>query len=113
MASILSTRNFDRAGDALLRLSYPLEINSKLKFSPSALAIYHLRKDRFTNELDQVIEIENSQGLTINANLYFDYKLSAVSSLQFNAGFPFIVRPNRPDGLTRSFIGNVEYRVNF
>lgn len=113
LASILSTRNFDRAGDALLRLSYPLEINSKLKFSPSALAIYHLRKDRFTNELDQVIDIENSQGLTLNANLYFDYKLSAVSSLQFNAGFPFIVRPNRPDGLTRSFIGNVEYRVNF
>lgn len=113
LSSILSTRNFDRAGDALLRLSYPFKLNPKLKFTPGALAIYHLRKDRYTNEMDQVVDIENSQGLTINGNLYFDYRLSAVSSLQFNTGFPFIVRPARPDGLTRSFIANLEYRVNF
>lgn len=113
LRNLQSTRNFERAGDLLTRLAYPIALNSKLKFSPSLLAIYHLANDRYTNGRNQVQTIENSQGLTLNANLYFDYKLSAVSSLQFNAGFPFLVREARPDGLTRSRIANLEYRVNF
>ncbi|MGB0979193.1 MAG: hypothetical protein ACPGVV_07335, partial [Croceimicrobium sp.] len=75
--------------------------------------IYHLANDRYTNALDQVLEIENSQGLTLNANLYLDYKLSPISWLQLNAGFPFLVREARPDGLTRSMIANLEYRISF
>lgn len=113
LASIQSSRDFQRAGDILSRLSYPLQLKPKLKFTPGLLAIYHLTNDRYTNALDQVLEIENSQGLTLNANLYLDYKLSAISWLQLNAGFPFLVREARPDGLTRSMIANLEYRISF
>lgn len=113
LATIQSTREFQRAGDLLSRLSYPFQLRPKLKFTPGLLAIYHLANDRYTNAFGQEVEIVNSQGLTLNANLYLDYKLSAVSWLQVNAGFPFLVREARPDGLTRSRIANLEYRLSF
>ncbi|MGB0979357.1 MAG: hypothetical protein ACPGVV_08170, partial [Croceimicrobium sp.] len=42
LASIQSSRDFQRAGDILSRLSYPLQLKPKLKFTPGLLAIYHL-----------------------------------------------------------------------
>lgn len=77
------------------------------------LPIYHLTNDKFTDELNIKREIEGSQGLTLNGNVYFDYEFNAKSSLQLNVGMPFVVRDARPDGLTRSFIANLEYRIKF
>jgi hypothetical protein len=72
LSFIQSTNNFQRSGDALLRLSYPFDLSSKLSFTPSLLSIYHLSEDKFTNALDIEENIEGSQGLTLNVNLYFD-----------------------------------------
>ncbi len=108
-----STNNFKRSADVLLRVSYPFGINEKLKFTPSLLPIYHLTNDKFTNINGQTQEIDNSAGLTLNANTYFDYQLNTNSFLQLSLGMPFIVRKIRPDGLTRSFIANLEYRITF
>jgi hypothetical protein len=58
-------------------------------------------------------EIEGSQGLTLNGNLYIDCTLDEKSSLQLNAGIPFLFREARPDGLTRSFIATLEYKIKF
>ena len=107
------TNKFKRSGDVLLRVSYPIAIKEKFKLTPSILPIYHLAEDKYTDELNIEREITGSQGLTLNANLYLDYELNKKSILQFNVGFPFIVRESRPDGLTRSSIATLEYRFRF
>ena len=108
-----STRNFTRAGDVLLRVSYPFKMSPKFKLTPSILPIYHLTNDQYTDEFNVARTIEKSQGLTLNGNLYFDYRLNANQILQLNLGIPFVVRESRPDGITRSFIANLEYRIGF
>jgi hypothetical protein len=108
-----STRKFERSGDVLLRVSYPTNINSKLKLTPSVLPIYHLTNDKYTDEFNVKQEIKGSKGLTLNGNAYLDYEINSKNSFQLNVGMPFIVRENRPDGLTRGFIANIEYRIRF
>lgn len=108
-----STNQFIRSGDVLLRVSYPLHPKSKLKVTPSLLPIYHLHNDKFTNLSGEQQEIQGSQGLTFNVNAYLDYELNRKNSVQLNIGAPIIVRDSKPEGLNRSFVANVEYRVTF
>lgn len=108
-----STNNFDRGGDVLLRISYPVNINSKLNLTPSILPIYHLRNDKYINEFNVEREIYGSKGLTLNGNVYLDYAINSKNIIQLNVGIPFAVRDARPDGLTRSFVANLEYRIRF
>ncbi len=113
LGDFIATSGFKRSGDVLLRVSYPLTLNSTFKITPSLLPIYHLAKDKYIDELGYIHEIAGSDGLTLNVNVYLDYDISSKSALQLNFGAPLIVRKVRPDGLTRSFIGNLEYRFRF
>lgn len=113
LSSFQSTNKFERSGDVLLRVSYPLHITSKLKLTPSILPIYHLTNDKYTDEFNVKQEIKGSQGLTLNGNAYLDYEINSKNIIQLNLGMPFIVRDSRPDGLTRSFIANIEYKIKF
>ncbi len=108
-----STNKFIRSGDVLFRISHPFNIKPKLKFTPSLLPIYHLTQDKYTDEFNNQKSISGSDGLTLNGNVYLDYEPNNKNIIQFNFGMPFIVRQVRPDGLTRSLIGNIEYRVKF
>jgi hypothetical protein len=107
-----TTRNYKRAGDVMLRVSYPFEFN-KFKITPSVLPIYHLSNDLYTDATNVEREISGSQGLTVNGNVYFDYKLNNNNAFQFNFGMPFVTRTARPDGLTRSWIATLEYAFSF
>lgn len=113
IGKIQSTNAFDRAGDVLLRVSYPIGLGEKLAVTPSLLPIYHLANDKFTDGAGTVREIDGSQGLTLNGNVYLDYTLNEKNALQLNLGVPFVVRDARPDGLTRSFVATLEYRIGF
>jgi hypothetical protein len=108
-----SSNKFERSGDVLLRVSYPITVNSKLKLTPSILPIYHLATDKYTDEYKIKQNIKGSQGLTLNVNAYLDYVINNKNILQLNVGMPFFVRDVRPDGLTRRFISNLEYRIKF
>jgi len=108
-----STNGYVRSGDVLLRVSYPFKILPKLKLTPSILPIYHLANDRYTDEFNVEREIQGSRGLTLNGNVFLDYEMNSKHSLQLNMGMPFLVREARPDGLTRGFIVNFEYRFRF
>ena len=108
-----STNQFTRKGDVLLRIAYPVVLHSKLKMTASLLPIYHLGNDQFRDELNRLTDIQGSKGLTLNGNLFFDYALNATNSLQLSLGAPFVVRDVRPDGLTRGFILNLEYKIKF
>jgi hypothetical protein len=81
--------------------------------TPSILPIYHLGNDTYKDELDFEKEIIGSKGLTLNGTMFLDYEINKRNVLQFNLGIPFVVREKRPDGLTRSFIANFEYRIKF
>lgn len=113
LSNFHSTNQFKRKGDVLVRLSYPLRVARKLTLTPSLLPIYHLGNDKYVDELNNTQEISDSKGLTLNATLYLDFAISNTSTFQINAGAPFIVREARPDGLTRSFVINLEYAVKF
>lgn len=108
-----STNKFKRSGDILLRVSYPIKLGEKFKITPSLLPIYHFTNDKYTNVLGIENEIKGSQGLTLNGNAYLDYVINSKNVLQLNVGMPFVVRDARPDGLTRSFIVNLEYKIKF
>jgi hypothetical protein len=108
-----STNQFERKGDVLIRIAYPVINSNKFKVTASLLPIYHLGNDRYTDDLNIVRDINGSKGLTLNGNLFFDYHINSKNSIQLNAGVPFIVRDARPDGLTRSFIVNLEYKIKF
>jgi hypothetical protein len=75
---------------------------------PSILPIYHLKNVKYTDKFNVINEIRGSQGLTLNGNIYLDYKIKSKNIIQINMGMPFIVRDARPDGLTRHFIANLE-----
>lgn len=108
-----STNRFERSGDILLRVSYPLKIAPKLTLTPGILPIYHLANDKFTDESNVRKEILGSKGLTLNGNAYLDYAINRKNMIQLNLGVPFVVRDARPDGLTRSLVLNFEYAVKF
>lgn len=109
----ITTNNFKRAADVLFRATYLYKLNDKLTISPSLLPIYHLANDKFTDFFNVESEIKGSNGLTLNGNLYFNYKLNNTSALELSLGSPFVVRDTRPDGLTRSFVANLEYKILF
>jgi hypothetical protein len=108
-----STKNFNRSGDVFLRISRPLKLASNMKLTPGLLPIYHLSNDSYTDSLGIKKDIDGSAGLTLNGSIGLDFELTTNSAIQLIVAAPFIVRESRPDGLTRSFIGNIEYRVRF
>jgi len=113
LRSFQTTKDFKRSGDVLLRVSYPFKITDKLQITPGLLNIYHLSNDQFTDTFGTEREIDGSEGLTVNGNLFFDYNLNETHALQLTLGAPFVIRDIRPDGLTRSFIANLEYSFKF
>jgi hypothetical protein len=104
-----STNKFKRSGDVLLRVSYPIKMGEKFKLTPSILPIYHLTNDKYTDTSGQENDISGSKGLTLNGNVYLDCRINDSNAIQLNSGIPFVVRDARPDGLTRSFVLNLEY----
>lgn len=108
------TKDFIRQPDALLRGSYTLQSsNKKFTYKPNILLIYHFGEDTYLNEINQRVAIDGSAGLTANANIIINYKLNDSSSLETSVAFPFVVREERPDGLTRSFTIGLSYKMGF
>jgi hypothetical protein len=109
----LPTNEFSRKGDALLRFSYNYKLAEKLSVRPSLLGIYHLANDSYLDANKIRMNILNSNGLTLNGNLFLDYSFNNGSGLELSVGTPFIIREKRPDGLTRSVVASIEYRFSF
>ena len=107
-----TTNGYKRKGDLMMRVAYPFKLTEKLSLTPSLLPIYHLGNDTYTDAGVEK-EIEGSKGLTLNANLFFDFTINEKSAFQFSLGSPLAVRKSRPDGLTRSFVAALEYQFKF
>ena len=109
-----STNLFERKSDALFRTTYTIKTNNqKFIFKPNVLFIYHLGEDSFENILGNRETIEGSDGLTLNGNLITTYNLNKHNSIELSVAAPFVVRDARPDGLTRSFVLGLQYKILF
>jgi hypothetical protein len=109
-----STNSYERKGDIMNRISYSIPLmNNKFIIRPSVLSIYHLANDTYIDEVDQEQEIDGSQGLTVNGNLFFTYNFSDNKQVEISLGSPFVTRDARPDGLTRKIVAGIEYKYSF
>jgi len=104
---------FSRKGDVLLRFSYDLYLNKRFSIRPSLLSIYHEANDTYVDADKIRKEIRKSAGLTANANVFVDYRLHTGNEFELSLGTPYVVRTNRPDGLTRSFVAAISYKFSF
>lgn len=109
-----TTNLLERKSDVLFRSTYKLKTtNQKFTFRPNLLFIYHLGEDSFENILGQRETIKGSDGLTINGNIIVTYKLGKKSYLETSIASPFVVRKERPDGLTRALTLGLSYKTIF
>lgn len=109
-----TTNLFERKSDALFRTTYTLNTkNNKFTFKPNVLFIYHLGEDSFQNIFGQRENIIGSEGLTINGNLISGYHINNQKSIELSIAAPLVVRDIRPDGLTRSFVLALQYKISF
>ena len=107
------TNEFERKGDLVGRVSYKIFSNDRFSIRPSLLGIYHLADDTYLDGDKDRQPILNSQGLTLNSNVFIGYIFNNGNGLEFSFGAPFKVRKKRPDGLTRSYVASLEYRLLF
>jgi hypothetical protein len=106
-----TTRDFRRAADLVLRISYPLHLHANVRLTPSLVPIYHLADDTYRDENNVERSIAHSQGLTVNGTFFLDVDVSRSSTIQLSVAAPLIVRDARPDGLTRSILASLEYSL--
>ena len=104
------SNEFGRKGDAVGRISYNFKMGKRFSIRPSLLGIYHLTNDTYTDDSKVRRQIYNSRGLTLNGIAFFDYRLNNGSGFELSLGTPFVIREQRPDGLTRSFVASIEYQ---
>ena len=108
------TTHFERKSDGLIRVGYSWKFpKSNWKIKPNLLAIYHFGNDTYEMPNGERAEIKNSEGLTINGGLIATYIFKNSNQLECVAATPFVVREVRPDGLTRSVVFNVQYKIIF
>jgi hypothetical protein len=72
-----------------------------------------LGQDSYETIFGQRETISGSDGLTINGNLISAYSFNKKNSLELSLATPFVVRDIRPDGLTRSFVASLIYKIAF
>lgn len=109
-----STNLFERKSDALFRTTYTIKTtNQKFTFKPNVLFIYHLGEDSYENIFGKRETIIGSDGLTINGNLVTSYTINKQNSIELSVASPFVIRDVRPDGLTRSFVLGLQYKILF
>jgi len=107
------SNEFERKGDLVGRVSYNFKTGERFSIRPSLLGIYHLANDTYADDNKMRRPIYNSTGLTLNGNVFFDYRLKNGNGFELSLGTPFIVRDQRPDGLTRKIVASLEYQFSF
>jgi hypothetical protein len=96
-----------RGDDAMLRVSRFFN-SEKHQYNAGLLVLYRIQKDRVT-VADERLDLENSDGLTINLNLGFKTVLKNKDALSITFAAPLITREVRVDGLTRTFVVMLTY----
>jgi hypothetical protein len=108
------TNQFKRKSDVLARVGYYIFLRqSSIILKPSLSGIYHVGNDSYENRFGQRTGIAGSRGLTLNGSIVATKQLKNGNQIEVFVGTPFIVRKERPDGLTRSAVINFQYTIAF
>lgn len=107
------TNQFSRKGDLVGRIAYTIKTGQRFSLRPGLLGIYHLANDTYQDMFKNRKPIYNSTGLTLNGTIYADYHFKNGSGLELSLGTPFVVRDQRPDGLTRKLVAGISYQFSF
>jgi hypothetical protein len=110
--SFAPTNYFKRKSDVLLRSGYYFTTGKGFTIKPGVLAIYHVGNDTYEDQFGKRASINGSKGLTLNGTIMVSKQFKNKTSLELIAATPFIVRDVRADGLTRSFVANVQYSIS-
>ena len=102
----------DRGNDALLRIERIFPVK-KISVTAGLLGIIRLQNDKITSLQNESIDVEGSNGLTLNLTGSAQYSFSNHAGLNISFGTPIKVRKVRPDGLTRSLVINAAFKYNF
>lgn len=110
----IPTNLFVRKPDVLLRVGYYTQKpNSSFSIKPNLLAIFHVANDSYINKTGTRVIISNSKGVTLNASVVANKTFKNDTQLEFVAATPVVVRTARPEGLTRSAVLNIQYKISF
>ena len=96
-----------RGDDAMLRINR-FFYTEKSRFNAGLLTLYRVQKDKVT-QYGQRVELDQSDGLTINLNLGYHRVLKNHDAITLSAAAPLITRKVRADGLTRTFVLMLTY----
>lgn len=109
-APYFTSSNLNRRPDLVARIERQFKLNEKTRFQIGFVPIYHLGVDRYTPVFGSTeeLELEGSDGLTLNLGGGFQYLASEHLSLNIKYASPLLVRKVRPDGLTRAFVVGLE-----
>jgi hypothetical protein len=99
-----------RGDDIMLRVDRYFTIKEKNSLFAGLLAVYRIQKDRIVKD-GEVIALEGSDGVTLNASLGYNIFLQNNSSLRLVLAAPIITRHVRADGLTRTFVFSLTYTI--
>jgi hypothetical protein len=102
----------ERGNDLVMRLQYAFKFG-RFGLQPGLLGIQRLSEDTRINMEGVRVNAEGSSGLTLNATVDARFAISEHWMLELTYGSPLIVRPERPDGLTRFRVVNVALAYRF
>ena len=101
--------NLKRGDDLLLRINrIYVSKNKKTLYNTSLFSLYRLQKDQIKKN-GQDVSLDNSDGLTLNANIGLTRFLENNDRISFSLSAPLITKEVRPDGLTRTLIFSITY----
>ena len=101
-----------RGNDALLRIEKSFSLK-KLTLSAGVLNIIHLNASSIVDSTGTRVDVNGSDGLTVNITGKAKYEISKRAEINFSFGFPTIVRDARPDGLTRKVVAAAAFNFKF
>jgi hypothetical protein len=111
---ISKSTGFYRSPELMARFSYPLNYSKNVRVTPGIQPVYHLSNDKKLDENSNWIQLNNSKGLCVNAQLFIESKLSTHHSFQTTiSGTPYKQMRHRPDGLYKIIYVLFEYQYSF
>lgn len=100
------SRQLKRQADLVARVEKRFVFGS-FGFTGGLVPIYHLGQDSYLNENDERVDIEGSEGLTLNLALSADYNLKDMTYFRAFFGSPLVTRDVQPDGLARQYVAGI------
>ena len=100
-----------RKGDLVFRADKSI-IYRNTDIGAGIQGIYHLGQDRVEEKKGQTVSVNNSSGITCNANFFLIAHTRKTTEWNLAASIPLIQKKSYPDGLMRAFLVSAGFRFS-